>query len=376
MMLRMSLLCLLFLTIAIQCSDSDEDPDISWMIGPFEKLDAENPIMGPTDTLQFHCPILDSVIGWSEKDLFNPAAIVRNDTIMMIFRAEDVIGKHHGTSRLGLAKSSDGYTFKALDEPILFPEHDSMFMYEWEGGIEDPRVVEREDGLYVMTYTAYDGDRARLCVASSSDLKQWTKHGLVLGPTHEDTWSKAGAIVCAMKGDRLIAKKIQDKYWLYWGDKHIYACTSSDLIHWEPVVSKDGKLHIVFGPRKGYFDSDLVEPGPSPLYTDKGIVLMYNSRNAQVLGDPDLPPFTYSAGQILFSANNPLEVLDRTNTNFLRPEKSYEISGQIDQVVFIQGLVAHHGKWWLYYGTADSKIAVASSIISDGKGNDPEPSAL
>ena len=44
--------------------------------------------------------------------------------------------------------------------------------------MEDPILVETEDGCYILTYTSYDGKTARLCVASSTDLQHWTKQGL------------------------------------------------------------------------------------------------------------------------------------------------------------------------------------------------------
>jgi predicted GH43/DUF377 family glycosyl hydrolase len=47
------------------------------------------------------------------------------------------------------------------------------------------------------------------------------------------------------------------------------------------------------------------------------------------------------------------------DTWFMKPEKSYEISGQVNNVCFIEGLAQYKSRWWLYYGTADSKIAVA-----------------
>jgi predicted GH43/DUF377 family glycosyl hydrolase len=43
----------------------------------------------------------------------------------------------------------------------------------------------------------------------------------------------------------------------------------------------------------------------------------------------------------------------------MKPEKKYEITGQVNQVCFLEGMVPFNGKWFLYYGTADSKIAVA-----------------
>ena len=66
---------------------------------------------------------------------------------------------------------------------------------------------------------------------------------------------------------------------------------------------------VVFGPRRGYFDSSLVEPGPPALLTPQGVVFIYNSKNRWCMNgrdgrcangenDPTIPPGTYSAGQV------------------------------------------------------------------------------
>ena len=95
------------------------------------------------------------------------------------------------------------------------------------------------------------------------------------------------------------------------------------------------------------------------MLTDKGIVLLYNGRNVRRFGDTSLAEGTYVASEVLLDKNNPLKIIDRMNTWFIKPEKSYEISGQVNNVCFIEGLTQYKNKWWLYYGTADSKIAVA-----------------
>ena len=123
-----------------------------------------------------------------------------------------------------------------------------------------------------------------------------------------------------------------------------------------------GKTKTIFGPRPKKFDSDLVEPGPPAMLTEKGIVLIYNSRNVPSKGDTSLVEGTYAASQILFDKNNPTKVIDRMDTYFMKPDKPYEITGQVNHVCFVEGLVQYKGKWFLYYGTADSKIAVASKM--------------
>ena len=345
-----------------QNTSSTEYQDTTWALLPFVKVDSLNPILNSGDG-KFICPILKKEVLWEEKDVFNPAAIVRHDSVYLIYRAEDTIGKFAGTSRLGLAVSSDGLHFTRRRAPIFFPSEDFMKVYEWEGGVEDPRIIEREDGIYIMTYTAYDGKLARLCLASSSDLVNWTKHGLVLTGTYTDSWSKSGAIVAKKIGDKIIAQKINGKYWMYYGDTDLFLATSADLIHWEPLI-ENNKVKSILQPRKGYFDSRLVESGPYALLTKKGIVLLYNGMNLDTGGDSTIAKSAYCAGQVLFDANDPTKIIDRLEKNFLRPDKPYEISGQINQVCFVEGLVPFHGKWFLYFGTADSKIAVATSTVS------------
>jgi len=331
----------------------------------FERVDESNPVLSPGDGT-FLCPIRQEAVKWEKKDVFNPAAVVRDGKVHLIYRAEDTVGKYAGTSRLGLAISEDGLHFTRAAEPVFYPANDSMKIYEWEGGVEDPRLVEAEDGRYLMTYTAYDGKTARLCMASSTDLRHWKKHGLVLGNgKYRNTWSKSGAIVCRREGSRLIATPIRGKYWMYWGDTDIFAATSPDLIHWRPVENSAGELLKIFGPRPGKFDCQLVEPGPPPLLTKDGIVFIYNSRNLDTGGDPQLPPGTYAAGQVLLDKNNPEKVLSRPGDYFFKPEKDYEITGQVGNVCFLEALVPFRGQWFLYYGTADSKIAVAVKKLEE-----------
>ncbi|NOT75384.1 MAG: family 43 glycosylhydrolase [Cyclobacteriaceae bacterium] len=354
---------ILLLLIITGCGEKKTDQQTDWAILPFEKVDSVNPVLNP-GTSVFNCPILGKSVKWDEKDVFNPAAVVRDGKIFLLFRAEDIVGKYAGTSRIGLAVSEDGLHFTKMPDPVLFPDNDSLKIYEWEGGVEDPRIIESEDGTYFLTYTAYDGNLARLLIASSKDLVHWTKHGLVFPGKYKDTWSKSGAIVGKQMGEKIIAQKINGKYWMYWGDTDLFLASSDDLIHWTAEETSDGKLKSVLKPRKGYFDSRLVESGPYALIREKGIVLLYNGMNLEKDDwDPALGAGAYCSGQALFDLNDPSKLIDRLEKNFLKPDKPYEISGQVNQVCFIEGMVPFKGKWFLYYGTADSKIAVAVSGI-------------
>jgi predicted GH43/DUF377 family glycosyl hydrolase len=301
-------------------------------------------------------------VKWEEKDVFNPAAVVRGGKVYLLYRAEDKIGKYAGTSRIGLAVSEDGLHFSKERDPVLFPDNDSLKVYEWEGGVEDPRVVETEDGQYLMTYTAYDGTTARLLIATSQDLMKWTKHGTVLNGKYKNTWSKSGAIVTREVDGRIVATKINGKYWMYFGDTDLFMASSEDLIHWTPL-EENGTLKSVLRPRPGKFDSRLVESGPFAMLTDRGIILIYNSMNLDSGGDASIAKGAYCAGQALFDSKDPSVLTSRLENYFMAPDKPYEVSGQVNQVCFVEGLVYFQGRWLLYYGTADSKIAVAAKQV-------------
>jgi len=353
------MICAVATLFGCQPTERQAQPSASWALGPFVKVDSVNPVLTPGEN-KFLDPILKKEVLWDEKDVFNPAAVVRDNKLYLLFRAEDQIGRYAGTSRLGLASSDDGLHFTKLPAPVFFPAEDSMKSVEWEGGVEDPRLVEHPDGGYLLTYTAYDGKTARLCFATSPDLLRWTKLGTVLTGKYRDVWSKSGAIVAERQGERIVATKVKNEYWMYFGDTQLYLAHSPDLLHWSPILQGDS-LKPVLSPRQGMFDSRLVESGPFALRTEAGIVLIYNSMNLHEGGAADPGPDAYSAGQALFDPNDPSQLIDRTPNWFMKPDRPYEINGQVNQVVFLEGLAWFHDQWFLYYGTADSRIAVAVS---------------
>jgi len=349
-----------------------------WALVPFVKVDSANPVLQPGVGV-FMDPIRRKRVAWEEKDVFNPAIVVRDGKIYMLYRAQDKIGMPGGTSRIGLAVSEDGLHFAREPAPVLFPDNDACKKYEWEGGCEDPRIVEDDKGTYYMTYTSFDGKNARLLLAVSQDLRHWVKQGPVFARAYKgkylDKWSKSGSIVSTYDKGRIVATKIKGKYWMYWGDQNIWAATSDDLVNWTPVEKAAGEkdpialrgqavnmpdLRIVVPTREHKFDCDLVESGPPAMLTDKGILLIYNSRNIPSIGDTSLAEGTYTASQVLLDKEDPTRIVHRMEGYFMKPDKPYEVTGQVNEVCFLEGLAWFRNKWFIYYGTADSKIAVAT----------------
>ena len=349
-----------------------DNPLPDWAFGGFVRPEGVNPIISPDEASVFNCPMKGEEVKWEFADTFNPAAVVKDGKIYILYRAEDDPNAGIGgrTSRIGLAESSDGITIDWRSAtPVFYPDDTEISKtYEWKGGCEDPRVVAADiDGktVYVMTYTSWNNSIPRLSVATSENLTEWTKCGPAFLDAYEGKYKdkncKSGSIVTEIKNGRQVAAKVNDKYLMYWGETAVYLASSDDLIHWTPLQNQDGKLLELIKPRKGYFDSNLTECGPPAIITEKGILLFYNGKNdGGSNGCMDYPGSTYAAGQVLFDIEDPTKVIDRLDNAFFRPMEAAEKSGQYkDGTVFIEGLVFKDGKWYLYYGCADSKVGVA-----------------
>ena len=296
---------------------------VGYPLGPFVR-DRRNPILEPTNRV------------WESRFVFNPAAIIKDGLVHLLYRAQGADGR----SSIGLATSSDGVKFKRLNDPVMVATEP----FELPGGCEDPRVVE-VGGTYYMTYTGYDGTSARLCLATSRNLVRWTKHGPLFPDFETRTvgkpWSKSGAI---------LTKPLGGRYYMYFGDVDIYYATSTDLIHWTPGPVDDP----VMRPQEGTYTQRLLEPGPPPLFTENGYILLIHNAAAH---DPD-GKLIYRAGQALIDPAKPTEELARLTTPFLVPETPEEIEGQVNNVVFVEGLVAYKGEWLMYYGQGDAGVGL------------------
>ena len=360
---------LLILAAALAASACAEQaataPEWAWT--GFRRPEGANPVIAPDTATRFFCPLRREWVAWQEGDTFNPAAAVHDGRVVLLYRAEDRSGEGIGqrTSRLGCAFSDDGVHFERLSEPVFYPDVDSQTALEWPGGVEDPRIVQTDEGLYVMFYTQWNRRQARLAVAMSRDLLTWHKHGPAFAKAHggrfRDAFSKSASPVTRVDGGRQTVARIGGRYWMYWGEKFVNVAVSDNLTDWTPLLGPDGELLRVLEPRDGYFDSELTECGPPAVVTDAGILLLYNGKNAAgKRGDGAYTPGSYCAGQALFDAADPTRLKGRLDKPFFVPEADFERSGQYPAgTVFIEGLVLHDGRWFLYYGCADSRVGVA-----------------
>lgn len=327
----------------------------------------ENPIIKADSSFVFTDPIKKTAVKWQRADVFNPAAIVKDNKVFVLYRCEDNPAAMLGgrTSRLGLAESEDGIHFKKFPSPVLFPDNDAFNQYDYPGGCEDPRIIETIDGWYVITYTSWNYKVPRLSIAFSKDLIHWEKKGPAFAIAHngrfKDSASKSGSIITKMVEGKPLAVKINGRYWMYWGEHLVNLAWSDNLIDWFPTLDKNQNLEAVARPRKGKFDSDLTECGPPAIQLGNKIYLFFNGKNAtDERASTEVPKGMYSVGQMVFDADHPEKIISRSDTSFLKPSLPHEVTGQYQAgTTFAEGLVLFKGKWFLYYGTADSFVGVA-----------------
>jgi beta-1,2-mannosidase len=340
----------------------------------FEQLSYFNkpvnyPILSRDSSAIFYDSLKNETVRWKKADVFNPAAIIKNDSIYVLSRCEDNPGAALGnrTSRIGISVSLDGIHFNSFNEPVLYPSKDSFQQFDYPGGCEDPRIVQTEDGLYVLAYTSWNYKVPRLSIAFSKDLFHWEKKGPAFANAYNhrflDSASKSASMITRMEGNKIVLAKIRGRYWMYWGEYFVNLAWSENLYDWYPLVDSSGFLKKIMQTRPNHFDSDLDECGPPALMTDRGIMLIYNGKNANGKdAELSLPKGTYSVGRVFFDPKDLETILIRSDDPFLKPTLPHEISGQYAAgTTFAEGLVYYKEKWFLYYGTADSFVGVAVS---------------
>lgn len=284
--------------------------------------------------------LMPSELSWENMLVFNPAAIIVGDTVYLIYRA---MGRNYDHSSLGLATSRDGINFERRQEPFYCGGghlNESL-------GIEDPRIVRIED-KYFITYTAVsedlDAEIDRIC------REQIAKKPMIALSTTKDflTFVDYDVIIPNLSGkdSSFFPQKVDGKYWLLYreGIGKTYFAKSSTLTSWQERV-------LVFEERPGYWDCKRTGIGAPPIQTEKGWLLFYHGvDNAN----------TYRLGIMFLDLKNPSKILYRSPEPILEPEKDYEKSGYIKNIVFTCGAVEKDGLYYIYYGAADKVVGVAT----------------
>lgn len=277
--------------------------------------------------------------------VFNPAATLFNNKTMLLVRVED----KRGFSHLTIATSEDGITDWQIDRiPTMQPEPENYPEEIW--GIEDPRITYLEElDEWAITYTAYSQGGPLVSMATTRDFKNFNRLGPIMPPEDKD----AALFPRRFRGRWVLLHRPMPAY--HGIGAHIWLSYSPDLKHW-------GDHHILFKARRGgWWDANKIGLSPPPLETPDGWLILYHGVRQTVGGA------IYRLGIALLDLENPARVLKRSDEWIFGPHEYYERDGDVDDVVFPCGWVhdTKTGQIRMYYGGADSVIAVASAHLDD-----------
>jgi len=281
-------------------------------------------------------PILEprKDVTWEKDTVFNAAAIYDNGKFHLLYRAVAHNPGDMNRSSIGYASSEDGIHFERLDEPVL----SSNEVPEESQGVEDPRVVKIGD-TYYMLYTAYDLKITQIAMASSSDLVNWKRHGIVI----------RGQLFWNNKDAALFPEKVQGRYcMMHRPDPDIYLAFSDDLHNWTD--------HVCIMQPEVEWETTKIGGGAQPIKTEKGWLIVYHGV------DKDM---WYRLGVALLDLDDPTKVIKRQPEWILQPEAEWELTGDVNNVVFTCGAILLDRELWVYYGSADTVIGLAKGNIDD-----------
>ncbi len=311
--------------------------------------------------------------------VLNPATIREGDSVHVFYRA--VRNGNH--SSIGYCRLDGPLTVaERWEKPFMIPEFD----YESQG-VEDPRIVKIDD-LYYMTYTGYDGTNARGAYATSKDLIHFKKRGIIVP---DITYARFVSLV-----ERV--GKVNQNYYHNHNFYYQEADPEEKILLWDKNVvffprRINGNLVFLHRIRPGiqlvsvknlneltkefwknYFlnfqDHIVIDPvyehessylgsGCPPIETEHGWLLIYHGVEDTNKG------LVYSAcAAALLDINDPRKEIARLSYVLFTPEYKWEVKGEVNNVVFPTGTALFGDTLYVYYGAADTHIAVASLSLS------------
>jgi predicted GH43/DUF377 family glycosyl hydrolase len=312
----------------------------------------------------------------------NPGVFQDGDDVHILYRAvED--GNH---STIGYARTKGPLEIvERHDRPLITRQ-----LPEECQGVEDARVVKIENTYYI-TYTAYDGVNALGALATTTDLKQFEKKGIItplvnyheyecfvtccdqgkLNPKYHhyyNLFAKIGLVADDKRFLRdkdivLFPRKINGKFAMLhriWpGIQIVYFDDWKDLTpsFWEDHL-RNLHEHIVLDP-KYPFEVNYLGGGCPPIETDDGWLMIYHGVCETTVGR------TYHAAAALLHIDRPEIELARLNYPLFSPAHGWEEKGVVNNVVFPTGTAQFGKELYIYYGAADSHVAVASLNLDE-----------
>jgi predicted GH43/DUF377 family glycosyl hydrolase len=306
---------------------------------------------------------------FENEGVLNPAVIKEGNLIHMFYRAV----RKGNFSSIGYCQLDNPLSvIQCDDKPLLSPE----FEYE-SHGMEDPRIV-KIDGLYYLTYIAFDGDNALGALATSTDLKHFERRGIIVpkitftefslltrnNPSLNKKYlaNNPGANILADKDFVFFPRRINGKLiFLHRIKPDIQIAAVDELSALNEGFWKEYFTHLednIFLCSKYPHEIEYVGAGCPPLETEQGWLIIYHGVKTTE------KRYEYSCCAALMELDDPRKEIARLPYPLFKPQLDYELTGDVDDVCFPTGTALYGDTLYLYYGAADDIIAVASVSLS------------
>jgi len=317
---------------------------------------------------------------FENEGVLNPAAIREGDFVHLFYRAVS----QGNYSSIGYCKLKGPLEIdQRMNTALISPE----FEYERQG-IEDPRIVKIDD-LYYITYTAYDGVNALGALATSTDLIHFDKKGIIVPQMTYEEFNRLAETDIVMdekyyrfnqhnhivekdglkmllwdKNVIFFPRRINGKLWFFHRIRpEIQIVVQIDSLEdltkefWQKYFIKFDDF-VVFSPQYEH-EISYIGGGCPPIETEVGWLIIYHGVHDTTTG------YIYSACAALLDLENPQIEIARLPYPLFKPEESWELKGEVNNVCFPTGAVIFDNVLFIYYGAADERIACASISLPE-----------
>ncbi|MGD9495464.1 MAG: glycosidase [Armatimonadota bacterium] len=273
--------------------------------------------------------------------VLNPGVAQFEGETVLLLRCE----RREGTSELRVARSHNGVDgWRIAEGPLLAPDVPDYPFEEW--GCEDARLTRLETGRWGIAYTGYGRYGPTVALALTDDFERVERIGTVQMPPSKD----AALFPTKFEGRWLMLTRPETG-----GLEQIWHSSSQG----EGLT--DWRLPGLLIPTHGgpWWDSTRIGVGAPPIRTDAGWLLIYHGTKAMAAGP------VYRLGLALLDLSDPTKVIARSRDWVFGPEAPYETTGLVPNVVFTCGAAVRGDEVWMYYGAADTCVALATARLDD-----------
>lgn len=287
-------------------------------------------------------PIIDRYSIPSSNSIFNSAVVRYGDGFAGVFRCDN----RRVQMNIFAGFSKDGIHWDINHEPIQFccgntDSIESAYKY-------DPRVTWIEDRYWITWCNGYKG-QPTIGIGYTFDFQTFYQCENAFLP-----FNRNGVLFPErINGLYAMLSRPSDSGHTPFGD--IYISYSPDMKFW-------GQHRLVMRPTP-FEDSAWqclkIGAGPIPVKTDEGWLLFYHG----VIGTCN--GYRYSMGAALLDLEHPDKVIYRSMEYLLAPATLYELTGDVPGVVFPCAAMTEGDRCTIYYGAADTHVAMAHCHISE-----------